>query len=197
MNRVIPHDAILIPNHAERAFKGVIFDVYQWSQDMFDGSTATFEMLKRPDTVICLAIKDDTIIFIREQQPGRPEHICLPGGRVDAGETWQAAMERECAEEIGLKFKNWRLIDVRQPVAKMEWFVALYLATDCIAERAVNHESGEKNHIYTYDIRRSEKVRHHCGQPVGRPPPRTIRKRPIACGVTVITGISRQGSGIA
>ena len=139
MNRVIPHDAILIPNHAERAFKGVIFDVYQWSQDMFDGSTATFEMLKRPDTVICLAIKDDTIIFIREQQPGRPEHICLPGGRVDAGETWQAAMERECAEEIGLKFKNWRLIDVRQPVAKMEWFVALYLA-----ERAVNHESGEK-----------------------------------------------------
>ncbi len=36
-----------IPPNAKRVFKGIIFDVYQWQQKMFDGSKETFEMLKR------------------------------------------------------------------------------------------------------------------------------------------------------
>lgn len=145
MDKTVPADAILIPGHAEKVFSGKIFDVYQWPQQMFDGSTATFEMLRRPDTVIFLAItNDDTIIFIREEQPGRTEHTRLPGGRVDPGEDWLTAVKRECAEEIGKTFDQWRLIDVRQPVAKIEWFVATYLATGLTAEQAVAHDAGER-----------------------------------------------------
>lgn len=144
MPRIVPKDAILIPQNATKKFEGVLFDVYQWPQRLFDGSMATFEMLKRPDTVLILAIKDDKIIFVREQQPGRSEHVRLPGGRVDPGEGWQAAAERECAEELGLRFASWRLVSVRQPVAKIEWFVAAYVATGFEAEQATAHDPGEK-----------------------------------------------------
>lgn len=142
--RTLPAKAILVPEKAELVFKGEIFDVYQWPQALFDGSTVTFEMLKRPDTVLMICIKDDKLIFIREEQPSRPEYTRLPGGRVDEGEAWDIAAVRECREELGLEFKNWRLLSVGQPVAKIEWFVATYLATDCSAEMAASLDAGEK-----------------------------------------------------
>ncbi len=54
MNKTVPDDAILIPDSAKRMFEGIIFDVYQWKQTQFDGTTRDFEMLKRPDTVVIL-----------------------------------------------------------------------------------------------------------------------------------------------
>lgn len=50
-----------IPINARRVFKGIIFDVYQWEQKMFDGNFKTFEMLKRPNTVEIIAIRDNKI----------------------------------------------------------------------------------------------------------------------------------------
>lgn len=144
MKKIVPQDAILMPDQAKKVFVGEIFDVYQWPQPLFDGSTATFEMLRRPDTVLMICIKDDQLIFIREQQPGRPEYVRLPGGRVDSGEEWDTAVKRECKEELGLEFNAWRLIQVCQPVAKIEWFVATYIATDCTFEGEMAHDPGEK-----------------------------------------------------
>lgn len=40
-----------IPEDAKLVFKGVIFDVYQWEQEMFDGTYETFEAIKRVGTV--------------------------------------------------------------------------------------------------------------------------------------------------
>lgn len=147
--RVLPKDAIVIPKAARRVFTGQIFDVYQWPQTMFDGSTETFEMLKRPDTVTMICVMDDKIVFITEKQPNRPEFTRIPGGRVDEGESWQTAVERECKEELGLRFKNWRLVGVRQPTTKIEWFVATYLATDCLSQEAPTVDVGEKISILT------------------------------------------------
>jgi ADP-ribose pyrophosphatase YjhB (NUDIX family) len=144
MKKLVPNDAILMPDQAKKVFTGEIFDVYQWPQPLFDGSSATFEMLRRPDTVLMICIKGDKIIFIREQQPSRPEYVRLPGGRVDPGEEWDTAVKRECKEELGLEFGSWRLVQVCQPVAKIEWFVATYLATDCTFEGEMSHDPGEK-----------------------------------------------------
>ena len=75
MRTVVPVNVDLLPAQAQRVFKGVIFDVYQWQQEMFDGTTETFEMLKRPDTVEVIAIKDDKLVVVHEQQPGTK--VCL------------------------------------------------------------------------------------------------------------------------
>ena len=56
MRKYIPEWAKLVPKEAKKVFSGVIYDVYQWPQEMFDGSMQTFEMLGRPDTVKILAV---------------------------------------------------------------------------------------------------------------------------------------------
>jgi len=129
MRTVLPRDATLVPPHAELAFRGVLFETYQWQQELFDGSRTTFEMLRRPDTVQIIAVVDDTVVLLHERQPGGPWYHALPGGRHDrATETELEAARRELLEETGLTFADWRLLDVRQPHAKIEHFIYVFLA---------------------------------------------------------------------
>src|ERR1700691_3967497 len=119
MRSYIPSDARLIPDQANCVFRGKIYDVYQWQQQMFDGSFETFEMLKRPDTVKALAIKDDSLVVLEQEQPGSKLFFDLPGGRHDvASETELEAVKREMLEETGLTFGSWKLIEVTQPFSK-------------------------------------------------------------------------------
>jgi ADP-ribose pyrophosphatase YjhB (NUDIX family) len=45
---------------------------------------------------------DGTILLGRRVYPNAPECWCLPGGKVDAGESFEAAAVRETLEECGL-----------------------------------------------------------------------------------------------
>ena len=40
-----------IPKNAKCVFTGIVYDVYQWEETNFDGSPATFEAVKRHDSV--------------------------------------------------------------------------------------------------------------------------------------------------
>ncbi len=53
-----------IPKHAKKVFNGIIFEVWQWKQKLFDGSLTTFEMLKRQDTVKAVCITPENKILI-------------------------------------------------------------------------------------------------------------------------------------
>lgn len=152
MRKVIPESAVLIPDSARRVFEGQIFDVYQWPQQLFDGSTATFEMLRRPDTVVVLAVKDGKLVVIEDEQPGRNPRLTFPGGRVDEGEEWLAAAQRELLEETGLSFKQWRLVQVVQPTLKLEWFVATFVAFDLAGEVAPAPGPGERITVELVDF---------------------------------------------
>lgn len=143
MRTVVPHKARLVPQDAERVFKGIIFDVYHWQQPQFDGTTATFEMLKRPDTVKVIAIKGDKIVAVMDEQPGRKAHLTLPGGRHDVeSETELECAKRELLEETGMSFKNWRLIDAVQPLHKIEHVVYTFLATDFVTQVPPKPDAG-------------------------------------------------------
>lgn len=143
MKKIVPPEAILIPDNATRVFKGQIFDVYQWQQTLFDGRSKTFEMLKRPDTVQAVIIQDDKLLLVRDDQPHRGLKLTLPGGRTADGDaSWLDTAKREVLEETGLRLKNWRLVNVRQPQLKIEWFGAVYLAWGVSDQRATNHDAG-------------------------------------------------------
>jgi 8-oxo-dGTP pyrophosphatase MutT (NUDIX family) len=145
MKKLIPSDAILIPDEAECVFHGEIHDVYQWPQVLYDGSEATFEMLKRPDTVSVLCVVGDKLLVLDDEQPHSGMRVGLPGGRVDkTDESIEAAAQREVLEETGYSFKNWRILRVWQPHFKSEWFNYLLLAEGVIDKQSTKHDAGEK-----------------------------------------------------
>lgn len=145
MLKKIAEDSVLLPPQAELKFKGQIFDVYQWPQEMFDGSTHQFEMLKRPDTVNVIGVSDGKILVINDEQPHLGSRMTFPGGRVDPTDmNTLAAAQREMQEETGYSFNSWRLIEVRQPYRKIEWFTYLYLAWDGRKNNEPRFDPGEK-----------------------------------------------------
>jgi ADP-ribose pyrophosphatase len=144
MKKTVPSDAVLIPEHASRVFEGIIFNVYQWQQKRFDGSLSIWEMLKRPDTTQAICIVDDMILTLDEEQPHSGQKLSFPGGRADMDVTVLGAIQREVLEETGYAFKSWRLLSVRQPHVKIEWFVHTFLAWDIERRIAPHTEPGEK-----------------------------------------------------
>lgn len=142
--RPLPKGAILVPKTAKLVFHGEIFDTYQWDQEMYDGSRATFEMLKRPDTVEIIAVKDGKVVLEEQEQPNKPRHLTLPAGRVESGEDVLVAAQREMLEETGMSFAKWELKFVYQPAVKIDWLVHTFLATEFTDQVDQNLDSGEK-----------------------------------------------------
>lgn len=162
MRKYIPGRMKLIPEQATCQFRGELFEVYQWPQELFDGSMATFEMLKREDTVVIIALltpeeqkslgytvddenMEDKIVITYQTQPHQDWFYDYPGGRHDnTEETELEAAQREMREETGMSFKNWKLVAVRQPFTKIDWLVYTFVATGLIRQGAQELDAGEK-----------------------------------------------------
>ena len=173
ITKIVPTNAVTIPLHATKVFSGILFDVFQWPQEMFDGTSATFEMIRRPDTAGTIAVKDGQIVILHEEQPNLPPYYSIPIGRHDVpGESILQGAQRELAEETGMYFKTWRLIQISQPIAKAEWFVYLYLATDFERQESSTKESaGEKITVSLVDFEEARALALH---PKNRHIPRDI-----------------------
>lgn len=134
-----------IPDHAKRVFEGVVFDVYQWEQELYDGAKATFEKLKRHDTVVVFPVLlDGRILLTEQEQPGKEPFIGATGGRVDEGEEILAAAKRELLEESGYEAKKYILWHAEQPASKIEWAVYFFIAKDLKKVADLNLDGGEK-----------------------------------------------------
>ena len=134
-----------IPENAKKVFEGVLFDVYQWEQKMFDGSMATFEKLKRPDTVVVFPVlPNGNIILTEQEQPGKDPFIGAAGGRVDPGEDIVAAAKRELLEETGCEETRFYLWDARHPASKIDWVVYTFIAKGLTKVAELNLDAGEK-----------------------------------------------------
>ena len=134
-----------IPPHAKRVFKGVMFDVYQWEQEMFDGTKAIFEKLKRPDTVVVFPVlPDGKIILTEQEQPGKAPFVGATGGRVDEGEGILTAAKRELLEESGYEAEEFILWDSQHPTSKIDWVVYTFIAKGLKKVADVHLDAGEK-----------------------------------------------------
>lgn len=140
-----PVSAQPIPERATKIFGGKLFDVYQWEQVLYDGNTATFEKLQRPDTVVVYPIlPDGTILLTKQEQPGKEPFISSAGGRVDPGEDILDAAKRELLEETGYEAEEWILWDAQQPVSKVEWAIYTFIAKGLKKVTEPNLDGGEK-----------------------------------------------------
>ncbi|HRN96724.1 MAG TPA: NUDIX hydrolase [Candidatus Levybacteria bacterium] len=136
-----------IPSHAKRVFKGVIFDVYHWEQEVFDGSTQTYEMLKRPNTVEVIATQGDKILLSHQSQPTKLDFYSLFGGRADENEEPLVTAKRELLEESGLESEDWELLKTYEPIHKIDWTIYTYIARDCKKTSEQTLDVGEKIEI--------------------------------------------------
>lgn len=145
MNIIRPLSNQPIPENAKKVFTGQIFDVYQWEQEMYDGTKAIFEKLKRPDTVVVFGVLDDGKILLTEQeQPGKEPFIGATGGRVDEGEDILTAAKRELLEESGYEAEEFILWDAQHPVGKIDWVVYTFIAKGLNKVADMHLDPGEK-----------------------------------------------------
>lgn len=133
-----------IPEQAKLVFKGEIFEIFQWEQKLFDGSTATFEMAKRPNTSQIIATRNNKIIIAEEEQPNKPPFLSLLGGRQESNESALEGAQRELLEEGGMQSSDWELIKTYNQFGKIDWEINLYVAKDVEQITKQKLDKGEK-----------------------------------------------------
>lgn len=145
MKIIRPKSQQPIPDDAKKVFKGVMFDVYQWEQELFDGTKTTFEKLKRPDTVVVFAVlPDGKILLTQQEQPGKDSFIGATGGRVDEGEDILSVAKRELLEESGYEASEFVLWDAQHPTSKIDWVVYTFVAKGLKKISDIHLDAGEK-----------------------------------------------------
>ncbi len=133
-----------LPENAKRVFKGKIFEVWQWPQKLFDGSTAVFEKIWRPPTVEVIATAGDKIIIERQDQPDRFGNINLVSGRPAEGEEPLAAAKRELLEETGCQSSDWSLLLKHGRDGKIIHDVYYFIARECRKVAEPRLDAGER-----------------------------------------------------
>ena len=134
-----------IPKDAKLVFKGVLFDVYQWQQEAFDGKFMTYERIRRRPSVTILPIMPDgKIMLCEEEQPLRDKFLSTPGGQVDDGESPEHAAARELLEETGYEGDLEFWMETRPYGNKIEWTVHNYIAWNCRKVAGQHLDAGER-----------------------------------------------------
>ena len=145
MGRLPHYRKSTIPEQAEKVFEGVIFDVYQWEQELYDGSTTLFEKVARPDTAVVIPVlNDNTILLIEDSQPHRETVTSTPSGRVEPGETPQETAVRELKEETGFQPRDIELLCAYFPEEKIDWSLYIFIGHGCEKVADAEPEAGER-----------------------------------------------------
>ncbi len=134
-----------IPENAKRVFQGVLFDVYQWEQELFDGTRTIFEKIKRLDTVVVFPVlPDGKILISEEKQPGVEPVWGTVSGRIERDEDILSAAKRELLEETGYEAGDLVLWKALQPLAKVEWAVYVFIGRKLKKVALPELDGGEK-----------------------------------------------------
>lgn len=134
----------LIPPDAKKVFQGVLFDVYQWEQELFDGSKGIWERVKRMDSVTVIAIFDGKIVVSFEEHPATEPFTGVIAGFIEKDEDVLVAAKRELREETGLESDDWLHYKSWPVGAKISWDEHVFIARDCRKVGEQELDPGEK-----------------------------------------------------
>jgi ADP-ribose pyrophosphatase len=140
------------PEFAICMFSGILFEIYQWKQTLYDGSEITFEKAKRPDTIVIIPATDrNTLLLLEQEQPGRAPFISCVGGRVEGRENPLETAQRELLEETGISAEEFVLWDARHPFVKIDWVIYTFIARGLSFGKA-KPEAGERIQLLEKDF---------------------------------------------
>lgn len=141
-----------IPPQAECVFSGVRSDVYQWNQEMYDGSFQTFEMLRFLDGSFVVAITPEGNILITDQeQPAKvAPFLGLPGGSFDfPDEDPLLCAQRELLEETGYMSDEWFPWHIFNGTGNIATCTYFYIARNVRKIQEIQPDPGEKIRVFT------------------------------------------------
>lgn len=135
----------VLPPNASKVFRGVIFDIYQWDQEQFDGKKRLFELGSRLDTVVIIPVVENNFIINEEEQPNNYFRTGFPMGRLnfESEDIVEAAL-REYSEETGITPKKLFHVATEQPIAKILWNVHTFIASGIKEKNEIILDGGEK-----------------------------------------------------
>lgn len=120
---------------------------------MYDGTTETFEKIKRADSVGVIPITDEgKILLAKQEQPGSTPFVGIIGGRIDSGEDPLEACKRELMEEAGIEAGELEIWYAEQFLGKIDWAVYTYVAKRCKVVRDPQLDSGEKIELFEVSV---------------------------------------------
>ena len=132
-----------LPSNARKVFEGVMFNVYQWDQEQFDGSFKVFEAVERKPSVQIIATHKDKVVLLEEEQPFIGKFSALPGGVCESLNP-ESDARRELEEETGLTSSDvflWKKTDFS---SKVVWNTYYFIMRDCAKTSVPYLDSGEK-----------------------------------------------------
>lgn len=130
---------------SETVYDGALLRVRRDTVRTPGGATSVREWVAHPGAAAVVALLADgrTVLVRQYRHPSRREFVEVPAGKLDAGETPEAAARRELAEEVGLTARTWTALGATHPtIGYSDEVIHLFLAED-VAERAATPDADE------------------------------------------------------
>lgn len=128
---------------SEVVYRGHFLEVRKDQVALPDGSRAGREYIVHPGAVVILPILDDGRLVLERQYRYPLQQVLLefPAGKLDPGESGQAAAIRELAEETGYRAREWARAGIlHNAAAYSDEFIEIWFARGLMqGERHLDH----------------------------------------------------------
>ena len=136
----------------KKAMQSAIFTIESLELEFSNGVRAEYERMvsSTNGAVLIVAVLNDCFVLIREYAVGMERYeLTFPKGKVDPGENWQQATERESQEEIGYFPQQVKLLEtVSLASSYMTHKTHLVLAESLIKQTAQGDEPEPLEVVY-------------------------------------------------